>query len=72
MLYDPRFQLRQRIDQGELRGVALDLALGDAGGVTRCDRAYGTWPGRRWSDLAAACERRAVVKRSRFICEPCI
>src|SRR5262249_58252481 len=28
--------------------------------------------GRQWCGHAAACEDRAVVKRSRFICEPCI
>jgi hypothetical protein len=33
------FELRQRIDQRHLRSVLLDLALDDAGGVTRFDRA---------------------------------
>ena len=73
MLHDPRFQPRQRIDQGELRGVALDLALGDAGGVTRCDRARhvlsavcgwnvaGTAVGRPCSRMRKPCRRQTVT-----------
>ncbi len=31
MLRDPRFELRQPIDDGELRVIALDSTRGDAG-----------------------------------------
>jgi hypothetical protein len=39
MLDNPLFQPRQHIDHGELRGIALDSADADTGGVSRCDGA---------------------------------
>ena len=39
VLLDPRFEPRHLVDHGELRGVALDSAGGDAGGILRCNGA---------------------------------